>query len=77
MPGHTCSHRIYSTGSTRSKPSARGELELTDALAGLITERKLGAYPLSYWMDVGYPWDMLDANATLLDQITGGKFRNH
>jgi UDP-N-acetylglucosamine diphosphorylase/glucosamine-1-phosphate N-acetyltransferase len=51
------------------RPSARGELELTDALTGLIAERKLGAYRLSYWIDVGYPWDMLDANATLLDQI--------
>jgi UDP-N-acetylglucosamine diphosphorylase / glucose-1-phosphate thymidylyltransferase / UDP-N-acetylgalactosamine diphosphorylase / glucosamine-1-phosphate N-acetyltransferase / galactosamine-1-phosphate N-acetyltransferase len=53
-------------------PSARGELELTDALAGLIAEKKLGAYHLSYWMDVGHPWDMLDANATLLDQIPAG-----
>jgi len=50
------------------RPSARGELELTDALAGLIAERKLGAYRLSYWMDVGHPWDMLDANATLMDR---------
>jgi bifunctional UDP-N-acetylglucosamine pyrophosphorylase/glucosamine-1-phosphate N-acetyltransferase len=51
-------------------PSDRGELELTDALAGLITEKKLGAYHLSYWMDVGYPWDMLDANATLMDLLS-------
>jgi bifunctional UDP-N-acetylglucosamine pyrophosphorylase/glucosamine-1-phosphate N-acetyltransferase len=51
------------------RPSARGELELTDALSGLIEERKLGAYRLPYWMDVGYPWDMLDANATLLEPI--------
>jgi len=51
------------------RPSARGELELTEALAGLIVERKLGAYHLSYWMDVGHPWDMLDANATLMDRI--------
>jgi bifunctional UDP-N-acetylglucosamine pyrophosphorylase/glucosamine-1-phosphate N-acetyltransferase len=50
------------------RPSARGEFELTDALAGLIAERKLGAYRLSYWMDVGHPWDMLDANATLMDR---------
>jgi len=50
-------------------PSARGELELTDALSELIAERKLGAFQLSYWMDVGYPWDMLDANATLMDRI--------
>jgi bifunctional UDP-N-acetylglucosamine pyrophosphorylase/glucosamine-1-phosphate N-acetyltransferase len=54
------------------RPSARGELELTDALTGLIMESKLRAYCLSYWMDVGYPWDMLDANATLLDQIPAG-----
>jgi bifunctional UDP-N-acetylglucosamine pyrophosphorylase/glucosamine-1-phosphate N-acetyltransferase len=54
------------------KPSSRGELELTDALAGLIEERRLGAYRLSYWMDVGYPWDMLDANTTLLEQIPAG-----
>jgi UDP-N-acetylglucosamine diphosphorylase / glucose-1-phosphate thymidylyltransferase / UDP-N-acetylgalactosamine diphosphorylase / glucosamine-1-phosphate N-acetyltransferase / galactosamine-1-phosphate N-acetyltransferase len=54
------------------RPSVRGELELTDALAGLIAERKLGAYNLPYWMDVGYPWDMLDANATLMDQIPAG-----
>ena len=51
------------------RPSARGELELTDALTDLIAERKLGAYRFSYWMDVGYPWDMLDANATLLDNV--------
>ncbi len=54
------------------RPSARGELELTDALAGMIADQELGAYRLPYWMDVGHPWDMLDANATLLDQIPAG-----
>ena len=49
------------------RPSPRGELELTDALAVLIAERSLQAHHLSYWMDVGYPWDMLDANATLME----------
>lgn len=53
-------------------PSTRGELELTDALAGLIEKKELGAYRFSFWMDVGHPWDMLDANATLLNQIPGG-----
>jgi UDP-N-acetylglucosamine diphosphorylase / glucose-1-phosphate thymidylyltransferase / UDP-N-acetylgalactosamine diphosphorylase / glucosamine-1-phosphate N-acetyltransferase / galactosamine-1-phosphate N-acetyltransferase len=53
-------------------PSARGELELTDALSGLIAERKLGAFRLSSWMDVGHPWDMLDVNATLIDLIPAG-----
>lgn len=54
------------------RPSTRGELELTDALSGLIAERKLGAYFLSCWMDVGHPWDMLDANATLMEQAPAG-----
>jgi bifunctional UDP-N-acetylglucosamine pyrophosphorylase/glucosamine-1-phosphate N-acetyltransferase len=46
--------------------SSRGELELTDALSVLINDKKLHAYQLLSWMDVGYPWDMLDANAHLL-----------
>jgi bifunctional UDP-N-acetylglucosamine pyrophosphorylase/glucosamine-1-phosphate N-acetyltransferase len=46
--------------------SARGELELTDALGVLIARHELGAVPLSTWMDIGYPWDLLDANAALL-----------
>ena len=56
----------------RVRPSSRGELELTDALSGYISDRALGAYRLQYWMDVGHPWDMLDANATLMTQIPAG-----
>jgi UDP-N-acetylglucosamine diphosphorylase / glucose-1-phosphate thymidylyltransferase / UDP-N-acetylgalactosamine diphosphorylase / glucosamine-1-phosphate N-acetyltransferase / galactosamine-1-phosphate N-acetyltransferase len=52
------------------RPSPRGELELTDALAILIAERKLHAHHLSYWMDVGHPWDMLDANSILMESIS-------
>jgi len=54
------------------RPSARGELELTDALTDLIAEGMLGAHRLASWMDVGHPWDMLDANANLLEQIPAG-----
>ena len=50
-------------------PSPRGEFELTDALAGLVEQRQLHAHYLSYWMDVGYPWDMLDANSTLMEHL--------
>jgi len=50
-------------------PSPRGELELTDALAVLIEKQMLHAHPLSYWMDVGHPWDMLEANATFMENI--------
>ncbi|WP_165394764.1 bifunctional sugar-1-phosphate nucleotidylyltransferase/acetyltransferase [Methanofollis fontis] len=47
--------------------SGRGEYELTDALDDYIAEGRLSAYTLSLWMDVGAPWDLLDANATLMD----------
>ncbi|MFA5614319.1 MAG: bifunctional sugar-1-phosphate nucleotidylyltransferase/acetyltransferase [Methanoculleus sp.] len=46
--------------------SGRGEYELTDALASYIEEGTLTAYTLSYWLDVGQPWDLLDANEALL-----------
>jgi len=49
--------------------SPRGELELTDALAELIREQKLRAHTLSFWLDAGYPWDLLDANAILLEDV--------
>ncbi|MFA4860313.1 bifunctional sugar-1-phosphate nucleotidylyltransferase/acetyltransferase [Methanoregula sp.] len=48
------------------RPSPRGELELTDALSVLIGENRLESHALSYWMDVGYPWDLLEANTTFL-----------
>jgi UDP-N-acetylglucosamine diphosphorylase/glucosamine-1-phosphate N-acetyltransferase len=47
-------------------PSERGEYEITDALSLLIREGRVTGYPLSFWLDVGYPWDLLDANAMLL-----------
>jgi len=50
-------------------PSSRGELELTDALGDYIRNKELTAHPLASWMDVGHPWDMLDANALLLASI--------
>jgi bifunctional UDP-N-acetylglucosamine pyrophosphorylase/glucosamine-1-phosphate N-acetyltransferase len=46
--------------------SERGEYEITDALSVLIREGGLAGYPLSFWLDVGYPWDLLSANAMLL-----------
>ncbi|WP_332448535.1 bifunctional sugar-1-phosphate nucleotidylyltransferase/acetyltransferase [Methanoculleus sp.] len=46
--------------------SGRGEFELTDAIESYIRARTLKAYPLNYWLDVGQPWDLLDANEALL-----------
>ncbi|MCC7566192.1 MAG: NTP transferase domain-containing protein [Methanomicrobiaceae archaeon] len=49
--------------------SGRGEFELTDALLGYISEQGLKACLLDYWLDVGQPWDLLDANEALLATI--------
>jgi UDP-N-acetylglucosamine diphosphorylase / glucose-1-phosphate thymidylyltransferase / UDP-N-acetylgalactosamine diphosphorylase / glucosamine-1-phosphate N-acetyltransferase / galactosamine-1-phosphate N-acetyltransferase len=54
----------------RVQTSSRGELELTDALSNYIEEKKLTSYQLSHWMDVGNPWDMLDANLTLIGNFS-------
>jgi bifunctional UDP-N-acetylglucosamine pyrophosphorylase/glucosamine-1-phosphate N-acetyltransferase len=51
------------------RPSPRGELELTDALGVLIERDELNAFMLSSWMDVGHPWDMLEANETLMGSL--------
>jgi bifunctional UDP-N-acetylglucosamine pyrophosphorylase/glucosamine-1-phosphate N-acetyltransferase len=53
----------------RVNPSSRGEFELTDALNVFIGEKRLSGYKLSTWMDVGHPWDILDANATLMANL--------
>jgi len=50
--------------------SRRGEFELTDALFDYIITKKLASFPLSYWIDVGDPWDMLDANTSLMEIVS-------
>jgi len=52
------------------KISGRGEFELTDALDSYIREGALRAYPLEYWLDVGQPWDLLDANEALISSLS-------
>ena len=49
--------------------SGRGEFELTDALDTYIRRGELTAHPLAYWLDVGQPWDLLDANGALLSAM--------
>ena len=50
--------------------SERGEYELTDALRLYIDRHELHAHPLRYWCDIGFPWDLLDANSSLLSEST-------
>jgi len=54
------------------KPSARGELEITDAIQWLI-ENNYSVYPhvhQGWWIDTGKPFDMLEANSYVLEEIT-------
>jgi glucose-1-phosphate thymidylyltransferase len=55
----------------RIKPSARGELEITDAIQDLI-DRKLSVHPhrvQGWWKDTGKLEDMLEANHIVLDRV--------
>lgn len=47
--------------------SSRGELELTDSLNALAKLSPIQVLPsVDYWMPVGYPWQLLDATAHLI-----------
>jgi glucose-1-phosphate thymidylyltransferase len=53
------------------KPSARGELEITDAIQGLVDSGlRVDALPVEdYWIDTGKMADMLDANRSVLETL--------
>ncbi len=55
----------------RLKPSARGELEITDTLRSLLKEgfRVNPVMLEGYWKDTGLPEDLLDANRLVLDEL--------
>ncbi len=51
-----------------TETSPRGEIELTESISMLIEKGNVGAYSLpSWWIDVGKPWDLLEANKLILD----------
>jgi len=57
---------------TKTKASPRGEYEITDSIGMLIEKGNVGGYSLpSWWLDIGKPWDLLDANKMILSQMQG------
>ncbi|WP_455277838.1 glucose-1-phosphate thymidylyltransferase [[Eubacterium] cellulosolvens] len=53
------------------KPSWRGELEITDALQSLLSDKCNVGYDFvkDWWKDTGSPEDILDANRLVLDEL--------
>jgi UDP-N-acetylglucosamine diphosphorylase/glucosamine-1-phosphate N-acetyltransferase len=51
----------------RTEKSPRGEYEITDSLKILITTKSgLHYHKIQSWLDLSYPWDLLDANESML-----------
>ena len=56
----------------QTKASVRGEWELTDAISLMITNKRTVLavqIPRSDWIDIGKPWDVLDANTWALKRM--------
>ncbi|MEM2988890.1 MAG: sugar phosphate nucleotidyltransferase, partial [Candidatus Bathyarchaeia archaeon] len=59
---------------SRTGPSERGELELTDSIKMAIKEGhgvRISRLDVSDWMDLGRPWDVLEANRRALSKASG------
>ncbi|WP_129115380.1 bifunctional sugar-1-phosphate nucleotidylyltransferase/acetyltransferase [Halegenticoccus tardaugens] len=49
--------------------SERGEHEITDVVERVVGEHDVTAVTLSRWLDVGRPWELLEANELLLGEL--------
>ena len=49
--------------------SPRGEYELTDGLNRAANREAIGIVELNSWLEIGRPWDILEANLALLPQV--------
>jgi len=57
--------------------SPRGEYELTDALNSYCSEVSVHVVELSYWLDIGRPWKLLDLSKHLLRRVEGQTVLGH
>ncbi|MFW9779139.1 MAG: bifunctional sugar-1-phosphate nucleotidylyltransferase/acetyltransferase [Candidatus Heimdallarchaeota archaeon] len=59
----------------KTPESPRGEIELTDAINRFVRNKgRFTIYPIKdYWIDIGYPWHILDANELGMDHLTKPK----
>jgi len=77
-PSNLCIVGVYAFGPeildaiANTAPSARGEIEITDAIQRLIEQgRQISKFEIkSWWKDTGRPEDVLDLNRRLLENIT-------
>ena len=54
----------------KTESSSRGEYEITDSIRMLIEKGAVGAFTIpSWWLDIGKPWDLLEANKLILDGV--------
>ena len=54
----------------KTELSPRGEYEITDSISMLIEKGNVGVYTLpSWWLDIGKPWDLLEANELYLGRL--------
>jgi bifunctional UDP-N-acetylglucosamine pyrophosphorylase/glucosamine-1-phosphate N-acetyltransferase len=52
--------------------SPRDEYEITDSIMMLIKSGNVGAFSIpSWWLDIGKPWDLLEANEKILSTMSG------
>jgi bifunctional UDP-N-acetylglucosamine pyrophosphorylase/glucosamine-1-phosphate N-acetyltransferase len=69
---------IYAAGKSlweaidKTELSPRGEYEITDSISMLIEKGNVGAFVLpSWWLDIGKPWDLFEANSLILEKEKG------
>jgi UDP-N-acetylglucosamine diphosphorylase/glucosamine-1-phosphate N-acetyltransferase len=55
---------------SRTPRSPRGEYEITDSIQLLINDgRPVGYQEIGHWLDLSYPWDLLNANEQIMADL--------